>query len=193
MDGGPEMNIILEGGPRFKDENLDRGTRLHPVDQAVLLALCLDVSNSNPADGLTNEEMLPYIEKVLSTGSDSNWMIYSTALLERSWLEFERRKTADRAMLQMQALIDQHSTKLTITQSTYKSIEESAPAQDRLRFIYCVAYLSHFELKRDLAFKYLQCQVFVSALNYFRELELWDEVVTCYQLLQKPQRAEIGW
>lgn len=119
-------------------------------------------------------------------------MVYSTALLERSWLEFERRKTADRAMLQMQALIDQHSTKLTITQSTYKSIEESAPAQDRLRYICSVAYLSHFELKRDLAFKYLQCQVFASALNYFRELELWDEVVTCYQLMQKPQRAELG-
>ena len=125
-------------------------------------------------------------------GQSSNWMIYSTALLERSWLEFERRKTADRAMLQMQALIDQHSTKLTLMQSTYKSIEDSAPAHDRLRYIYCVTYLSHFELKRDLAFKYLRSQVFASALNYFRELELWDEVVTCYQLMSKPHRAELG-
>lgn len=119
-------------------------------------------------------------------------MIHSTALLERSWLEFERRKVADRAMLQIQALIDQHSTKLTITQSTRKVIEESAPVQDRLIFLYSLNYLSQFELKRDLAFKYLRCQVFASALNYFKELELWDEVVTCYQLLQKPQRAELG-
>jgi hypothetical protein len=29
-----------------------------------------------------------------------------------------------------------------------------------------------------------RCQVFASALNLFQELELWDEVVTCYQLLQ---------
>ncbi len=26
---------------------------------------------------------------------------------------------------------------------------------------------------------------------YLKELELWDEVVKCYQLLQKPQRAEM--
>ena len=31
---------------------------------------------------------------------------------------------------------------------------------------------------------YSRCQVFASALNLFQELELWDEVVSCYQLLQ---------
>lgn len=36
-----------------------------------------------------------------------------------------------------------------------------------------------------------RCQVYNSALNLFRELEMWDEVVTCYQLLQKPHRAEL--
>ena len=30
-----------------------------------------------------------------------NWMIYSTALLERSYLEYEKRRTMDRAMLQV--------------------------------------------------------------------------------------------
>jgi hypothetical protein len=34
----------------------------------------------------------------------NNWMIYSTALLERSWLEYEKRRTADRAMLQVSKL-----------------------------------------------------------------------------------------
>ena len=35
-----------------------------------------------------------------------------------------------------------------------------------------------------LFYIYASCQVFASALNLFQELELWDEVVTCYQLLQ---------
>ncbi len=30
-----------------------------------------------------------------------NWMIYSTALMERSYLEFEKRRTMDRAILQV--------------------------------------------------------------------------------------------
>lgn len=190
MDGGAAENIVLEGGPHFQHPGqVDTGGHLHPLDQALILALCLDVCNSNPVDGLTNEEMTPYIERTLAHAN--NWMIHSTALLERSWIEFERRKTMDRAMLQIQALIDQHSTKLTIMQSSYRSVEDSAPVQDRLLYIYQLIYPSQFELKRDLAMKYLRCQVFMSALNYFKELAMWDEVVTCYQLVQKPQRAEI--
>ncbi len=167
----------------------DRGGELHPVDQAVVLALCLDVENSNPADGLTKEEMFPYVERVLRLAK--NWMIHSTGLLQRSWLEFEKRRTMDRAMLQIQALLDQHTTKLTLTQSTYRCIEESAPAQDRLAYLHCIVYPAQYELKRDLAFRYLKCSVYASALNMFQELELWDEVVSCYQLLQKPHRAEM--
>lgn len=191
VDGGAAENIIIEGGPQFADSSAsDHGNELHPVDQCIILALCLDVSNSNPSDGLTAEEMLPYIERVLQ--QPKNWMIHSTGLLERSWLEFERRKTADRAMLQIQALIDQHSTRLSVSQATYKAaVEESAPVNERLRYVYHIVYPSLFEIKRDLATKYLRCQVFMSALNYFRELELWDEVVTCYQLMEKPHRAEL--
>jgi len=189
MDGGPEENILLEGGPKFIDD-VDKGGDLHPIDQALILLLCLDVSNENPEDGLTREEMSPYVERVLMKAQ--NWMIYSTGLLERSWLEYEKRRTMDRAMLQIQALLDQHTTKLTITQSTKQSIEQSAPVQDRIKYLYCLVYPSQYELKVDLAFRYLRCQVFVSALNLFKELELWDEVVKCYQLLEKPHRAEVN-
>jgi hypothetical protein len=47
MDGGAVENILFEGGPRFSDENARAGD-LHPLDQAIILALCLDVENSNP-------------------------------------------------------------------------------------------------------------------------------------------------
>jgi len=50
-------------------------------------------------DGLTSEQMLAYVERVLNLAQ--SWTVHSTALLQRSWLEFERRKTADRAMLQV--------------------------------------------------------------------------------------------
>ena len=94
-------------------------------------------------------------------------------------------------MLQIQALLDQHTTKLTISQASYEAIEQSAPAQERLQFLHCIMYPAQYELKRDLAFRYLKFCVFSSALNLFTELELWDEVVKCYQLLQKPHRAEL--
>jgi tetratricopeptide (TPR) repeat protein len=190
QDGGAAENILLEGGPQFAEGSKhDKGGQLHPIDQAILLALCLDVHNSNADHALTYEEMYPYIERVLLQAN--NWMVHSTALLERSWLEFERRKTMDRAMLQIQALIDQHSSKLSISQASYESVESAAPVQDRLMYLHSIVYGAQYELKRDLANRYLRCQVFVSAMNFFKELEMWDEVVTCYQLLQKPQRAEL--
>ncbi len=48
MDGGAQENILLEGGPQFSDPSIEKGGKLHCVDQAVIMALCLDVSNSNP-------------------------------------------------------------------------------------------------------------------------------------------------
>lgn len=50
------------------------------------------------------EEALNNTQSELGLLSHNNWMIYSTALLERSWLEFEKRRTADRAMLQVYQL-----------------------------------------------------------------------------------------
>lgn len=188
QDGGPEENILFEGGPRFSDPTVRTG-ELHPLDQAVILALCLDVENSNPKDGLTTEEMFPYVERVLVLAK--NWMIHSTALLQRSWLEYEKRRTMDRALLQIQALLDQHTTKLTLFQSSRKVIEESAPAHQRMEFIYCIVYPSQYELKKDLGYRYLKSSAYQSALGLFKELELWDDVVTCYQLLDKPHRAEL--
>ncbi len=85
-------------------EDIDDGP-LALLDQAIVLALCLDVKNHNPMDGLTNEEMRPYIARVMhkdatmSTGKPgdhllaADWMTYSTALLVKAMLEFEGYKT----------------------------------------------------------------------------------------------------
>jgi tetratricopeptide (TPR) repeat protein len=133
--------------------------------------------------------MFPYVERVLL--QPRNWMIHSTGLLQRSWLEYEKRRTMDRALMQIQALLDQHTTRLTLFQATRKSVEESAPVEERVYYLHCIVYPSQYELKRDLAERYLNCSVFQSALAFFRDLELWDEVVRCYQLLDKPHRAEL--
>ena len=185
-------NILYEDGPilsedRNKESTWKDGT-LHPLDQCIILALCLDVQNSQARDELTQHEMYPYVLKVLNQAL--NWMVYSTGLLERSWLEYERSKTMDRALMQIQALLDQHSSRLSIFQATIEAVETAAPVQDRIKYLSCLVYPARHELKRDLARRYLQCQIFASALELFKELEMWDEVITCYQLMSKPYKAE---
>ncbi|KAI9915159.1 hypothetical protein PsorP6_008181 [Peronosclerospora sorghi] len=187
LDQVDQDNYLLET-TKFEDQKLTKQGNLQIVDQLVLLGLCLDVKNSNANDGLTREEMMPYITRVLE--NPNNWMVYSTALLERAWLECESSKRRERAVLQMQALVDQHTTRLTITQSTLQSIADSAPARERMQFVYSLAFPPRYALKRDLAERYFKLGVFGSAVEICEELELWDDVVKCYQILDKPMRAE---
>jgi hypothetical protein len=58
----------------FTEAELHAPSALQVVDLCTVLALCLDVQNSNPRDGLTNEQMSPYVDRVLR--APSNWMVY---------------------------------------------------------------------------------------------------------------------
>jgi hypothetical protein len=58
----------------FAAAELHAPSALQVVDLCTVLALCLDVQNSNPRDGLTNEQMSPYVDRVLR--APSNWMVY---------------------------------------------------------------------------------------------------------------------
>ena len=57
-----EHNHLLERTAFSADESQKPLTKL---DQSILLAFCLDVKNDNPADGLTAEQMSPFLERVL--------------------------------------------------------------------------------------------------------------------------------
>lgn len=183
----PEDGILLEK-IKFDDEKEHEIQELNILDQAILLALCLDVKNSNPADGLTGEEMGAFLARVLDHHDD--WMVYSTALLERSWLEFERSHARERSILQMQALADQHTNRLTITQSTRESVESSAPVQERLRYLHRIVYPPRWYMIQDLAERYAALGIVTSAAELFTEIELWDSVVECYRRAGRVAYAE---
>lgn len=159
------------------------------LQQTILLALCLDVKNKNPMDGLTAEEMGAFLERVLQQHDD--WMVYATGLLERAWLECERNHTRERAILQIQALVDQHTNRLTLTQSTFQAaVEDSAPPQDRLKHIHYIVYPPRWSALKDLAERYAKMGIVTSAAEIFEEIELWDEVVECYRRAGKEHKAE---
>ena len=61
-----------------------------------------------------HENLMSYNCHVTISNLDRN--IHSTALLQRAWIEFERHHLAERSALQLQALLDQHTTRLSITQ-----------------------------------------------------------------------------
>ena len=184
-----EEDTILLERVKYEEDDDNVHFQLSLLHQTILLALCLDVKNDNPMDGLTGEQMGAYLERVLQQHDD--WMVYATGLLERAWLESEKNHTRERALFQLQALADQHTNRLTLTQSTFQSaVEDSAPPQERLKNIHYIVYPPRWQALRDLAERYAKIGIVTSAAEMFEEIELWDEVVECYRRAGKEKKAE---
>ncbi|KJA29551.1 hypothetical protein HYPSUDRAFT_174219 [Hypholoma sublateritium FD-334 SS-4] len=147
---------------------------LHTLDQCILLALCLNVRNTQPAHGLTAEQMMPYIDRVLA--HPRAWPVHTTALLLRARLEATRTRTVERSALQLQALVDQmHAA--------------DAPAADRLRMASALPLPSRWEMEQELARRLMSIGVVKSALEVFVRLELWADAVQCYAALDAPAQG----
>ncbi|KAF7354773.1 TPR-REGION domain-containing protein [Mycena sanguinolenta] len=129
---------------------------LHPLDQSILLAMCLNIKNTSPVHGLTAEQMTPYV---------SRGNLASIKLANRT-------RTVERATLQLQALIEQMPT-------------ADAPVAERLRYAHALPLPSKWEMEKELATRFLSLGAVRSALDIFERLEMWEEVVKCWQAMER--------
>lgn len=148
---------------------------LHPLDQSLLLCLCLSTHNSLPSSGLTSSQMMPFITRVVS--HPRNWSVHTTALLLRSRLEADRSRTVERSCLQLAALIDQMPT-------------SDSSAKERLSYFHQLPLPSKWEMERELAKRYMTVGVTRSALEIFTRLEMWEDAVGCLQRMEREDEAE---
>ncbi|KAI0029588.1 hypothetical protein K488DRAFT_56076 [Vararia minispora EC-137] len=147
---------------------------LHPLDQCILLSLCLNVRNTSPQHGLTHEQMAPYVARVAA--HPRNWSVHTMALLIRSRLEAHRTRTVERAVLQLQALLDQMPTADSVV-------------PERLQYIHAIPLPSKWALQRELASRLLSIGVIKSALEIFERLEMWEDAVRCHQTTEQREIA----
>jgi hypothetical protein len=160
---------------------------LHPLDATILLLITETIKNTNPEDGITREQMMPYAERVLS--HSTNWEVYTLGLLVRSRIEGSRARTVERSVLQLQVVVDQVITETTGTQTdgadTNKSIApsflpqpkegESASIRERLLYIHQLPIPTWWELEAELASRW--------ASNYLNLVPIKNG----RRLLRKPQ------
>ncbi|KAH6587963.1 hypothetical protein BASA50_010982 [Batrachochytrium salamandrivorans] len=161
---------------KITDKNAAPQHNLSVVDQCILLAFCLNVKNTNPIHGLTTEEMFPYVRRVLD--HPNNWMVHTMGLLLRCRLEMAKSRTAERSVLQLQALVDQ----FTVLDST---------VSERMEHIFSIMLPSKWELERELGERFVSLGVIRSAMEIFERLEMWEDVVSCHIMLEEPSKAEV--
>ncbi|RAL08554.1 TPR-like protein [Aspergillus homomorphus CBS 101889] len=183
--------------------SLDPGDqpKLEPVDSAILLALASAITNTAPENGITREETAPYATRVLEGGS-SNWQIYTQALLVRSRVEGHRSRTVERAVLQMQALVDQViADTATSDEQAGVSVEapttflprpeksESASAAERLQYVWLMNFSTRWDLEAELATRWVNLGGLRTALDIYERLQMWAEAALCYAATEREDKA----
>ena len=177
--------------------------QLQPLDSTILLVLASSIINTSPEDGLTREETLPYASRVIDGGS-SNWQVYTQALLVRSRIEGYKARTVERGLLQLQALVDQVVADTTGPISTMEGHSgseqpssflprskesETAPAQDRLRYVFQLASPTRWEIEAELAKRWVELGGLRSALDIYARLEMWAEAALCWAATEREDKA----
>lgn len=212
----PTIQIVTEQSRlpitlAFMDPNEQK--ILHPMDSIILLAVASSISNTQAEDGLTREQTLPYAERVLIGGS-SNWSVYTRALLVRSRIEGYNARTAERGLLQLQALVDQIIAATTGTVATDKDCEteaedvtcfkhgptsflpkittdeeERATVAERLRYIHQITLPFRWELESELATRWTQMGGLKTALEIYERLQMHAEVALCLAATDREAEA----
>lgn len=176
--------------------------KLAPLDSIILLSIASAITNTSPENGLTREETAPYATRVLDGGS-SNWQIYSHALLVRSRVEGYSSRTVERGVLQLQALVDQviaETTSENVTSNDGDSAQpttflpratesESAPVEERLRYVFALAAPTRWSLEAELASKWVHLGGLRTALEIYERLEMWAEAALCHAATENEAKA----
>jgi tetratricopeptide (TPR) repeat protein len=183
---------------------LDAGDQppLHPLDATILLLLTETIKNTNPEDGMTREQMMPYAERVLS--HSTNWEVYTLGLLVRSRLEATKSRTVERSVLQLQVVVDQviaettgvktddgSSNEATVAPTFLPQPKESESAsiQERLLYIHQLPIPTRWELEAELASRWSSIGGLRTALEIFERLEMWPEVALCWAATEQEGKA----
>ncbi|XP_028036169.1 tetratricopeptide repeat protein 27 [Bombyx mandarina] len=148
-------------------------TQLPSLEQTLCLLTVQYIQKSQPKDDLMKEELQPYIEAVLSQRRGP-WSTRVAALLIRCKIEANHKRTVERAMLQCETIVNEKTNVLGTT---------------RLSYLWASGLPASWTWRQQLADLYQSLGLVKAALEEYQKLQLWEDVIVCYTILQLRHKA----
>ncbi|CAO2842093.1 unnamed protein product [Amaranthus hypochondriacus] len=162
-------------GSDVVQNDLATSRSLTAIQQAVVLAQCFLIEKRSRMDELQRWEMAPYIEAIDSQRSSNFPIKCSCNILRIKW-ESTRSRTKERALLMMDKVV----------QDLYDS---SPQVLERVHSYFSVYMPAVPVLKKEYGELLISRGLIGEALRIFENLELWDNLIYCYRLLEKKAAA----
>lgn len=178
IDAPRDVNLTddtLLNKPAFLDA-IDQKVQLSDDEETLLLGIVKFGSKCGvQQDGLLKEELLAYLEHLIA--HSTVWSVTFESMYQRSVLELNDRRKAERSMLQLSELIE----KVNGCQLT--------SGHTKLHLFYSGLIAPLWKVKRNLANSLIRLGCVKEALDIYIELDLWEEVVFCYQQIDRRDKA----
>ncbi|KGN63294.1 tetratricopeptide repeat protein 27 homolog isoform X2 [Cucumis sativus] len=166
-ESGTKADGIHNGGSTIPN--------LRPIQQAIILAKCLLIEKSSRSDEMQRWDMAPYIEAIDTQQSSLFMVRFFCNILRVRW-ESSRSRTKERALVMMEKLVEGYY--------------DCYPGVVQRMFFCCGVYVPTFPaLRKEYGELLVSCGLIGEAVKIFEELELWDNLIFCYRLLEKKAAA----
>ena len=163
-----------------EDEELLQKTGKHisQIEHMVLFGTLFDYQKNSPHTELTREELLPFIDHILQ--NSTNWCVQICSMFMRTKLESTSNRRVERSVMQLETLLE----------NFYNKFEEKATIEQRFQYFYTISLPPIWRLSKEMAIFYKKLGLINSALEIYLRLQMWTEVIECYQVLDKKDQAE---
>nr|XP_006824862.1 PREDICTED: tetratricopeptide repeat protein 27-like [Saccoglossus kowalevskii] len=159
---------------QYADPEHNKIPNLSGLEQALLLAMCIEHKRVQPKQELLVEELQSYIQVILE--QPRVWCIQTVALMMRSLLEDNRRKTVERSMMQLEVLVNQFNNNIP-------------EGPDRLYLFYASNMPARWKIEQNFAKLLISLGAISTALEVYLRLHLWEEAIECYQALGRYEKV----
>lgn len=159
---------------RFAEVDQEVIPNLSSLEQMALFAQLLLMRKSQAQDETFNEETKAYLSAILQ--HPKSWSLQLSALVIRSRIESGEFRAMERSLNQLEELV--------------KAVQREEPSRfERLKLIYASSLITQWNLQQELARMFMRLGCTKTALEIFERLNLWEDVIVCYNELQMRQRA----